>query len=834
MSRRFIVAALAVLLSGPTIAAHGAQVSPTAGGPRPQGSVISAVQSPEVIAGRTAPVRSLAPASSNPAAVVAEGLDDGGAPSDPSTNVLIPVQAAAPVEPGNDLSATAEEVLPPFIQFAGQTGVTPPDTVGDVGPNHYVQMVNTTFQIWDKTGTSLVGPLATNSLWTSNAVNDGKCDSQNAGDPIVLYDQAANRFMLSQFSSPNSGAPFMMCIAYSQTPDPTGAFFTYAFTLNDSNDYMKFGIWPDGLYMSVFEGGGENGAYVFDRTTMLTGAAATFQYFGGITDGAQPRGMRILPSDWDGTVTPPAGAPNYFVQSLDGAFDATADRLEIFEAHVDWVTPANSTFTNVTDLATDPFSIDLGCTDADGDGAFRNCVPQPGTAMRVDNIANRLMHRLQYRNFGTHQTMVTTQTIDDGADRHVLRWYELRKVGANPWTIFQQGTYGPGTAHRWMGSMAMDRLGNIALGYSISDPANNVFPSIAYTGRTAGDPLGQLPEPEQTLFTGTAPQTNSDRWGDYSAMSVDPVDDCTFWYTQQHSGNQATRIGAFRFVGCSTVSTQSSANNLLGAPVRDVATLSNTASGTGNLTFRLFGPNNATCAGAPAFTDVVVVNGNGAYTSAWFTPVAAGTYRWTVTYSGDASNNPATSPCNAPNESVVIAPFVPPPCTTTLMGDVLGPITVANNESVCVNNARVFGPVTVNPGGALTVSASKVYRGITANDPAFLSVCGTEVSAPTPVATNTALSVANAQVPVRIGDPAAGCAGNRFAGQVTMTNNLATTFGANMVSHTATFTGNGPGNTIIKANTFFGTLSCSGNVPAPTNAGQPNTAANKVGQCAAL
>lgn len=829
MSRRFLPVFLVVLLA--PVAAVSVEDRPASASPRiAPSSVIRSVQGPAVTAGRTAPARSLPLATTDPTLVVPEGLDDGGAPSDPSTAQPIQVQngsglRATPAQSDTGLDA-------PFVQFAGLTGATPPDTVGDVGPNHYVQMVNVSFQIWDKAGNSLAGPSANNSLWTSNGVNDGKCDTQNAGDPIVLYDQAADRFMLSQFSSPNSGAPFMMCIAYSQTPDPTGAYFTYAFTLNDSNDYMKFGIWPDGLYMSVFEGGGENGAYVFDRTTMLAGGAATFQYFGAITDGAQPRGMRILPSDWDGTVTPPAGAPNYFVQSLDGAFDATNDRLEVFEARVDWVTPANSTFTNVTDLVTNPFSIDVGCTDDDGDNAFRNCVPQPNTTMEVDNLANRLMNRLQYRNFGTHETMVTTQTIDDGADRHVLRWYELRKVGANPWTIFQQGTYGPGTAHRWMGSMAMDRFGNIALGYSISDPANTVFPSIAYTGRRAGAPLGQLPEPEQTLFAGTASQTNADRWGDYSAMSVDPVDDCTFWYTQQHSGNRATRIGAFRFDGCgTTVLTQASPGNLLGAPIRDVATLSNGFNPTGTMTFRAFGPNNANCLGAPAFVNVVPVNGNGAYASAWFTPTATGTYRWTVSYSGDAGNVAATSPCNAPNESVTIAPFQPPPCTLTITGDYLGPVTVAANESVCVSNARVVGPVTVNPGGALTMAASRVTRGMSANAPAFFSLCGTDVSGPSPA---TALSVTNAEVPIRLGDPAAGCAGNRFAGQVSVLDNLAVTFGANQVSHNATFDLNGPGNTVIKANTVFGTLGCSANNPAPTNAGGPNSAGNKTGQCAGL
>ncbi|MDT5023863.1 MAG: large repetitive protein [Micromonosporaceae bacterium] len=407
--------------------------------------------------------------------------------------------------PGRTVDAL-DDLSPPLVQFAGQSsGAVPPDTVGDVGPNHYVQMVNTSFQVWDKQGTSLAGPTNINSLWTSNGVNDAECDNQNAGDPIVAYDQAADRWMLSQFTDPGT-TPRNICIAYSQTADPTGAYHTYAFLLPRQHDYPKFGIWPDGLYMSTFEGS-TLGAYVFDRSSMLNGAAATFQDLASISAGSHFRGQRLLPSDWDGTVGPLLGTPNYFVQSVDGAYDSTTDRLEVFEARVDWQNPANSSFVNVTDLPTLPLSIDTGCTDDDGDGAFRNCVPQAGTTMKVDALANRLMHRLQYRNFRTYEAMVTNQTIDAGSDRHAVRWYELRRAGGSPWMLYQQGTYAPGSAHRWMGSMAMDGRGDIALGYSLSDPTNSVFPSIAYTGRNVDAPRGLMPEPEFTLFSGADAQT---------------------------------------------------------------------------------------------------------------------------------------------------------------------------------------------------------------------------------------------------------------------------------------------------------------------------------------
>ncbi|HJV09829.1 MAG TPA: hypothetical protein VJ653_09105 [Acidimicrobiales bacterium] len=276
-----------------------------------------------------------------------------------------------------------------------------------------------------------------------------------------------------------------------------------------------------------------------------------------------------------------------------------------------------------------------------------------------------------------------------------------------------------------------------------------------------------------------------------------------------------------------TLSTTASPGNLVGASVRDVATLAGAFSPTGSVTFRLF--SDASCA-AEVFNSTNAVSGTTA-TSGWSTPPAAGTYQWTAVYAGDVNNNPATSPCGAPNEAVTLAPFEPPAVTRTLTGDVLGPVTVASGESVLVVDARLVGPLTVQPGGALTVLRSKITGGMAVNAPRFLSVCGSEVSGPVQ---GQALGVANAGVPIRIGDPAAGCAGNRFAGSVSLTANLATTFAANVVSTSLTVTGNGPGNTVLPGNTVFGTLGCTGNDPAPANGGSANTAASKTGQCAGL
>jgi len=455
----------------------------------------------------------------------------------------------------------AQELTPPLVSFAGQnTGANPPDPNGDVGPNDYVQMVNTNIQVWDKQGNTRLASTAINQIWI-NATQPGtgfdQCRNQNAGDPIVLYDQQVDRWMISQFTNPNSatgpGGTFPMCTAYSQTGDPTGNWFVYQFNLPRSQDYMKYGIWPDGLYMSTFEGGNV-GAYVFDRAQMLSGSPATFQSFSiGAGNGVNGRRNRILPSDWDGANPPPAGAPNYFTMMLDGAFDGGNDRLEIREFHTDWVNPANSTFNLVTTLNTAAFDSDLGCTTWPTDGVARQCIPQPpvggNPSQRLDALANRLMARLQYRNFGDHQSIVVNHTVDaDGNNRAGVRFYELRNTGTG-WSIFQQGTYAPTDGvHRWMGATAMDGKGNIAIGYSVSD-GTSVFPGLRYTARHSTDALGSMPQGEQTLIAGTQAE-NTARWGDYAGLTVDPVDDCTFWFTGERDNSQTT-IGSFRLPSCS-------------------------------------------------------------------------------------------------------------------------------------------------------------------------------------------------------------------------------------------------------------------------------------------
>ncbi|HEX9942745.1 MAG TPA: hypothetical protein VGG03_12055 [Thermoanaerobaculia bacterium] len=432
------------------------------------------------------------------------------------------------------------------VSFDGipATGFVPPDTVGDIGPNHYVQAVNISLAIYDRTGNLLVGPSPINALWAGFG---GPCESNNNGDPIVRYDHLADRWLVSQFAF---SAGFQ-CIAISRTPDPVaGGWYLYAFPTPSTPDYPKIGVWPDGYYMGTqrgFPGGGLD-VFAFDRIRMLSGLpAGAVQFF------VPAPSLFLQPSDLDGSA-PPTGTPNFFVRHVDGDQFGGADRLEMFAFHVDWGSPASSTFTPLPSLPTSLFNAIL-C----GSNFFGNCVPQPGTAMRLETLPAWLMWRLQYRNFGTHETLVTNHTINTGGDHAGIRWYELRRTGGGPWSVFQEGTHSPDTAlHRWMGSVAMDKDGSLALGYSVS--SGTVFPGIRYAGRLAGDPLGTLPVAETTLLNGGGSQTTPfRRWGNYSTMDVDPLDDCTFWYTTEYYSATSlagwrTRVASFQLPSCKPTS----------------------------------------------------------------------------------------------------------------------------------------------------------------------------------------------------------------------------------------------------------------------------------------
>jgi hypothetical protein len=414
----------------------------------------------------------------------------------------------------------------------------PPDTNGAIGATQYVQWVNESFAVFDKaTGARLYGPAAGNTLWSGFG---GGCETNNDGDPIVAYDKAANRWVLTQFSVSGS-APFFECVAVSQTADATGAYYRYAFPFENFDDYPKLGVWSDAYYLSTnnFKGNKFVGAdaCALDRSKMLVGLAATIQCFQQISSVDS-----LLPADLDGQTPPPMGSPGYFVD-----FDSsTLNTLRLWRFHVDFTTPANSTFTGPVTIPVAPF------TPACNGGA---CISQPGTTTKLDSLADRLMHRLAYRNFGDHESLVVTQSVQPGNGAPSgLRWYEIRDPNGTP-TVAQQATYAPDTTARWMGSVAMDHVGDIALGYSAS--SGSVAPSIRYTGRVNTDPVNTM-QAETIIQAGGGSQiSNLNRWGDYSSMTVDPVDDCTFYFTSEYLasdvvvlGTWRTRIGSFRFPGC--------------------------------------------------------------------------------------------------------------------------------------------------------------------------------------------------------------------------------------------------------------------------------------------
>jgi hypothetical protein len=427
---------------------------------------------------------------------------------------------------------------------AGAFGTTaryaPPDTTGAVGATQYVQWVNVSLAVYDKaSGARVMGPVAGNTLFQALG---GACATSNDGDPVVQYDKAAGRWVLSQFAVPGGSAGYWQCVAVSQTSDATGAYNLYAFQYSQMNDYPKMGVWPDGYYItfnmftSTFQGAK---VCAYDRAAMLAGQPATQQCFqlsssyGG-----------LLPADLDGATPPPAGSPNYIVSRLSGS-----SSLGLWKFHVDWNNASNSTLAG-------PVALPVAAYNAACSGGA--CVPQPGTNQKLDSLADRLMFRLAYRNINGVERMVVNHSVQVNSTRKpnsgnsAVRWYEIRNMATSP-VIYQQASYSPDTAYRWMGSAAMDKQGNIAVGYSKS--SSSVVPSLAFATRLASDAPGSLGAESTIVVGGGSQLSNLSRWGDYTHMSVDPVDDCTFWYTGQYlpangTYNWNTRIASFRIDAC--------------------------------------------------------------------------------------------------------------------------------------------------------------------------------------------------------------------------------------------------------------------------------------------
>jgi hypothetical protein len=521
----------------------------------------------------------------------------GPSPRDPVLQSTVPRQRATsgrraptirretPV-PGQSIEGIGADFTGPQGSFTVHGA--PPDTSGAVGDTQYVQWVNESFAVFNKTtGAVELGPVPGNRLFRPLG---GNCSVDNDGDPVVQYDKIARRWVLSQFSV-TSG--FSQCVAVSTTADATGTYHLYEFTYPAFDDYPKVGVWPDGYYVTFNMFNAQDrfiGTRVcaYDRQKMLMGQPATQQcvQLGSSVFGIQPSDLDGATStladaggNANGPAAPPAGSPNFLV-----GLGSDSRSLNLWKFHVDWNTPANSTFglgaTHRPNAVITVARFTLACN-----GSGQDCVPQPGTRSpeNLDTIGERLMFRLAYRRFSDHESLLLNHSVDTGPPnrRTGVRWYEIRDPNGTP-TVFQQSTYAPSTPHRWMGSIAMDKVGNLAIGYSVS--STTVFPSIRYATRGPGDTLSTLGA-ESRLHDGTGtqrcklangtclcPMRNAagdpildsagnvkcdtiTRWGDYSALTVDPNDDCNFWYTTEYQKatgpfNWHTRIRSFKLPSC--------------------------------------------------------------------------------------------------------------------------------------------------------------------------------------------------------------------------------------------------------------------------------------------
>lgn len=415
--------------------------------------------------------------------------------------------------------------------------VSPADPAVDVGPNHVVQMTNgpsgSYIRVFDKTGT----PIGSQVYFDNFMGMPG-----GLGDPIVLYDERADRWLLSEFSSGGNN----MHVAISTTADPSGSYYTYTFNSPGGfPDYPKYSIWENEYIITANVGSPD--IFALNRTSLLAGTAASAQTF-AMSNFGTIGFQAATPVSLNGTVVPPSGTPAMVMRMRDDAWSGAAtDALEIWDIDIDWTTPSNSSMTqNIVLNMNNPFDSEL-C----GYTSF-SCIDQPSSSTNLDPLREVLMNRIHYRNFGTHESIVCCHVTDvSGNDDAGVRWYELRRTGglSGSWSIYQEGTYAPDNDSRWMPTIGISASGNIGLAYNVS--SGTTFPSLRYTGRKECDPLNTMTEPETVIVSGTSPN-GSNRYGDYNALGLDPVDGETFYMTGMYNPNTggSTRIGAFSIDPC--------------------------------------------------------------------------------------------------------------------------------------------------------------------------------------------------------------------------------------------------------------------------------------------
>jgi hypothetical protein len=572
-----------------------------------------------------------------------------------------------------------------FLGFSIQAAVAVPN--GAAGPTQFVQIVNDSFAVFNKsTGSVEYGPADGNTLWQALGA---PCSSNPSMDESAQFDKLAQVWVIMM---PLYRQPDTLCIAVSTTSNATsGGWNLYAFEVPLSplcggcrpmSDYPKLGVWPDGYYITYNQGGSSSNflgaaACVVNRAAMLTGAAATMQCFNNIPGSAYGS---LLPADVDGTTPPPAGTPEYFV-----SFDYNDQSLDLWQFQVNWTTPANSTYTGPTNIPVTAFLEPCGDTVTEMTPSD-NCVPQAGTSEMLGAFGDRLMYRLAYRNFGAYQSLVANHTVTTGTNGNQtgIRWYELRNPGTG-FAQYQEGTYAPDSSSRWMGSIAMDKLGDIALGYNVS--SSSLSPSIRYTGRLATDTLGQMESEVDVLSQANVAhtsQTNSVRWGDFSSMAIDPTDDCTFWYTGEYqtttgSNHWSTRIASFSFPSC----TQS-------------YTLTVSEVGQGTVTSADGGINctngSGTCSAIYSSGSSVMLTGTAA--SGW-------------TFSGWSGACSGGNPCSLVLNSDLsaTATFTSPTYTLAVNEVGQGTVTSADGEINCTNGSGTCSAVYAS-GSSVTLSAT--------------------------------------------------------------------------------------------------------------------------------
>ncbi len=562
-------------------------------------------------------------------------------------------------------------------------GGYPPDTVGDVGPNHYVQGVNNAIGIFSKTGTQLAA-FTFNAFWAS-AGTGTPCDNNNHGDPVVLYDPLGDRFLFMDFAWSNSTAgPYYFCFAVSKTADPTGSYWLYAVRGDDAAhpwlpDYPKGGVWPDGFYFSAnmfcmqttgCSGGQESfqevRAWAFNRTQMEAGQPLQQV----VIDTNTTTYFSLLPSNMRGA-QPPAGAPNYFVSESQSVYG-----VEVFKFHADY-SGAGSTFTGPTQIGHASYTVPNGAI-----------VPQPSTTTTLDTLYDRLMMQNQYRNRGGTESLWLAHTVRaSSASNTGIQWLQLNVTGGTVvTTAVQQQLYFPdSTLYRFMPSLAVDGSGNMAVGYSAASAST--FPSIRYSGRLASDPLNTLPQGEAILINGGGSQSTNcggspcTRWGDYSAMSVDPVDDCTFWYTTEYyattGGIWNTRIGSFKFPSCGPTNTPTVSVTSTSTPTRTgtrtptvptstrTPTVTPTSTPTRTHTFTATPSVTATRSSTPTRTPTISATQTPTHTVAPSSPTNTASVTPTLTATETLTAVPTATQTQSPTVSASVTVTSSPAATST-------------------------------------------------------------------------------------------------------------------------------------------------------------------------